>query len=246
MTFEALISALASLPMVSLVIDEVTTIQLDVRCGRSLPPPRGSLRALIFMSSLPLGGCCRCKQRLHLLLAEVDVIELPIKSAIAVEEKVGNLRFLLHAVGKRHVGRADAATVYDEVRFKLEDIFEVGGTASAREATLLGKLADALVKKWPLGGSWHPHPADHFLGRKRVEEDRRRRAGSKNTCDRARHLHATPSRIRDDARGLLRLRRMPGISQQKRAEAAKSADDLTAPEHAHSRSLDNGAISGGI
>src|SRR5262249_60038579 len=52
----------------------------------------------------------------------------------AVEQRVGNARLLLHAVGERDVGRVHAADVQDEIGFEREHDFEIGGIAPPGDA----------------------------------------------------------------------------------------------------------------
>ena len=49
----------------------------------------------------------------------------------AVDQQIGDAGLLLHPVGQRDVGVADAAEVEDQVGLDLEDDLEVGGVAAA-------------------------------------------------------------------------------------------------------------------
>ena len=60
----------------------------------------------------------------------------------AVEQRIGNAGLLLHAVGERDVGRADAADVEDEVGLEREHDLEIGGVAAPGDAADLRPAAD--------------------------------------------------------------------------------------------------------
>src|SRR5262249_38859419 len=72
----------------------------------------------------------------------------------AVEQRVGNARLLLHAVGERDVGRVHAADVQDEIGFEREHDFEIGGVAAPGDAAPLrrGRWGGAEVIAAPPAG----------------------------------------------------------------------------------------------
>ena len=129
-------------------------------------------------------------------LAEL-AIERPDRVEPAVEQGVGNPGLLLHAGGERHVGVVDGADVEDQIGLELEQNFEICRVAAAGQPTNLGLVAPARAQKFALLGIMAAGPTDEEIGRKRVEENRRRRPGCEDTFNLFRNRKRATTRIGD-------------------------------------------------
>ena len=98
----------------------------------------------------------------------------------AVEEHIGDLGLLLHIVGERYIGGTDAADIDDQIRLELEDILQIGGAAAPCEPTVFRQFAHALQEESLFSRARRPHPTNHLLRCKRVEQDRCGWSGGKN------------------------------------------------------------------
>ena len=127
----------------------------------------------------------------------------------AVEKHVRDLGLILHVVGERDVGGADAADIDDQVRLELQHILQVGGVPAPREPAVFGQVAHALQQECLLGRARRSHPADHLLRRQGIEQDRRGRSGGQDTRYPLGKLDAASGRVGDGAGRLLRGRGAP-------------------------------------
>ena len=139
-----------------------------------------------------------------LVLASNQLAELAVglrdRVEAAVEQRVGNAGLLLHPLGQRDEGAAGRADIEDEIGLERDHAFQIGGVAAARDAPDLRARADfrqhvhALFR--PVGAG----PAEQQLGRKRIKQDRGRRAGREHARNFFRHRQRAAARVCDCCR----------------------------------------------